>query len=617
MRVDSVSDPSNGAEGRLRAAIDRAAAGARAWRRRALAPDDRWLVSVPDVGAACEVILADRLFRDLTPAEERGLLARIRAAQDPSGAWLAPATGAPDLSLTALGWWACAQAGDDPRSERLTRALRVVHQLGGAQRASFAVRLWLAIGGHIPWSWLPAVPAELWLLPTMAPLSPSQVAPWARGVLTPYLLLSRAPARVHLVDASPLLVRRGGDPVPPRITRHGLVGDLVQNLDAAIKALRKVPRGPLLRASLARAQAWIAQAQQEHGGWFSARPTLLSMLALRVAGASFDDLRIRRGLDYLRRARGWVAAPDLGERHLGQGLQGAPLTALARLIQAAPDDEEAIPWLLAQEIGEPGEWQLRTNAPAGGWPSEPAARRILDVDATCAALDALAALPRTSPQSGPAWAAIRRGIEVLLAMQEPDGGFARFERGESDVWMTTAPWRDAELLAQGARTDEARVRRTASVLRQLARMGLRAEDDRVRRALAFLEPLLAADLGRYSVETVAELALALAALRGVDHPVRRAVERQLRGRQREDGTFGDAVATAAALTGLCALQPGPCVQSQRAARALVAQIEAHGADLPGAATAGHGFSPICHDPSAGPREAAIALRAFAERGGKI
>ncbi len=608
------NEPLSGQD-RLTAAIERAAEGARRWRRRALAPQDRWLVSAPDIGAACEVILADRLFRDLAAEEERGLLARIRAAQDESGAWLGPITGAPDLSLTALGWWACVQAGDDPQSERLVRARRTVHELGGAQRANFAVRLWLAIGGHIPWSWLPAVPAELWLLPAIAPLSPSQVAPWARGVLTPYLLLTHAPARVHLANAAPLLVTRGKDPVPPRITRHGLVGDLVQNLDTGIKMLRKVPRGPLLRASLARAQAWIAGAQQEHGGWFSLRPTLLSMLALRVGGASFDDPRIRSGLAYLRRARGHLR--EGGDIHLAQGLQGPPLAVIARLIQAAPDDESAIPWLLAQETGEAGEWQLRTNAPAGGWPSEPAARRVLDVEATCAALDALATLPKGSAQAGSAWSAMRRAIEVLLAMQEPDGGFARFERGENDVWMTRAPWRDAELLASGSLDDEPRVRRSATVLRQLARMGLHIGDDRVRRGLAWVESTVGLHLGRYSLETLADLALMSAALCAADHPLRRAVEHQLRVRQREDGTFGPPVATAAALAGLCAVQDGVCVQAQRAARALVQQIEASDADLPGTTIAGHGFSPTCQDPSAGTREAAIALRAFAARGGRV
>ncbi len=605
---------------RLEAAIERSFQTSAEWRRRALDPSDPWQLSVPDIGVAAEVLLADRLFRDLQTDEREGLLAWIRALQHPSGAWTDPHTGTPDLSLTSLGWWACVEGGDDPKSERLVRALRIVHELGGAQRASFTVRLWLAIAGKIPWGWLPAIPAELWVLPPSSVFSPSRFCPWARGLLTPYLLLTGAPARVHLCDASPLLITRDGTTIPPRITRHGLVGDLVQNFDTAIKVLRKLPRGPLKKIALGRAQTWVSSAQQAHGGWFSARPTILSLLAHRVAGATFDDPRIRRGLDYLRNARARVRIAEgehRGEVHLAQGLTGAPIATLARLSRAAFTDEDTIPWLLAQELSEAGEWQYRTNAPAGGWPSEAGARQFLDIDATSAVLETLLVLPKDSPQRRGAWAAMRRAIEVLVAAQEPDGSFSRYERGEAEVWLTQAPWRDAEFLADTSAAGEAKVVRTANALRNLARMGWRADDDRVARGLRWLERHVDRSIGSDGVETLAALALCIADLCPQGHAIRDRVERHLRGRQRENGSFGDIVATAQALGALLSFEATPCVQTVRAARHLVAEIEREEGELPGATIAGHGLSPTAYDPSAGIREAGIALQSFAAHGGQL
>lgn len=611
---------------RLTVALGRARAGSAAWRARTprAAPGERWSLAVPDISLACEVLLADRLFHDLGREEAAGLAGWVRASQQPSGAWHVPG-GGPDLSLTAFGWWALVEAGDDPSAEHLVRARRVVHELGGAQRANAAVRLWLAMAGHIPWSWVPTLPAELWLLPAFALLSPSRVAPWGRGVMTPYLLLSRAPARIHVSNAKALLLTRpDGEPILPRLTQPGLLGDLLQSFDQAVKVIRKLPRGPVLDAALARVQRWLVGAQQRHGGWFSARPTLLSLLALRVLGVAYDDPRIRRGLDYLRRARGqtrFVGAGTSDAPYLAQGLLCEPLPVTARLVRVAlaagePGAEDAAAWLLDQEITEPGEWQLRVNAPAGGWPSEPGADRYVDTLSTCAVLEALSAVPMSSPLQPRIRAASRRAVEVLLAMQEPDGGFCRFERGESEVFMTSFPIRDAQLLTAGEPNSPARVRLTALALRQLARRGFLADDDRIARGLSFLWQRVTVDFNTYDVATLAELAQCAAALCPTTHPLRQTVDRQLRGRQREDGGFGAPVLTALAAQGLMALEGTACVQTQRAIRELVQALEA-GDDLGGASVDGFGVSPVCHDPSAGVREAALALGQFAALGGAI
>jgi hypothetical protein len=139
-----------------------------------------------------------------------------------------------------------------------------------------------------------------------------------------------------------------------------------------------------------------------------------------------------------------------------------------------------ITFRVALAAGEPGAeeaavWLLNQDAPAGGWPCEPGADRHVDTLSTCAVLEALAAVPMSSPLQPRSRAESRRAVEVLLAMQEPDRGFCRFERGESELFMTHFPIRDAQ-----------RVRLTALALRQLARRGFQADDDRIARGLAFL-----------------------------------------------------------------------------------------------------------------------------------
>ena len=608
--------------GAIDPAIERLGALLEPWRARARqatqgegSPLTRWLIAVPDVGPTCEVLLADRLLADLGASEREQMLAFVRASQDESGAWL-DLHGRPDLSLTALAYWALAQAGDDRTSERMVKAVRVVHALGGAQRANFEVRLWLAMAGQIEWTWLPAIPAELFLLPPSMPFSPGRFSPWARGVLTPYLLIARAPARLHLADASELLLKRAGETlVAPRLTRPGLAGDLLQMFDRTVKLSRKLPRGPLPHWAQQRALQWIGESQQEHGGWFSVRPTLLSLIALRVMGARSDDARIRRGLDYLRRARGLAQARHgvgVGETGIAQGLCAAPLSTAASLFGCSPQGADAA-WLVRMQLQDPGHWQQRADAPAGGWPIEPGARTHLDLEATTAVLDAIAQLRPDDPASTAAWSAARRATDVLLAMQENNGSFARFERGESTPMMRRLPWSDADLLAYGGADDGTHVRLTAAALSRLAATGFRADDDRLARGLAYLQRTVAERHDPPDLRTLCTLARTTGALLPEEHPLRRDVERRIRTRQRDDGSFGTVLDTAMSLRALLALGHA-CVQAQRAARHLVdAALREHPELVHGTALTpgGFGLSPDTVDPSAPARESLLALRAWA------
>ena len=47
---------------------------------------------------------------------------------------------------------------------------------------------------------------------------------------------------------------------------EGLGGDLLQAFDQSVKLIRKLPRGPVLAAALARVRRWLIGAQQSHGG---------------------------------------------------------------------------------------------------------------------------------------------------------------------------------------------------------------------------------------------------------------------------------------------------------------------------------------------------------------
>jgi squalene-hopene/tetraprenyl-beta-curcumene cyclase len=233
-------------------------------------------------------------------------------------------------------------------------------------------------------------------------------------------------------------------------------------------------------------------------------------------------------------------------------------------------------------------------------------------------LEALTTVPADSSQTSPAWATTRRATDVILAMQEGRGGFARFERGEADVVMRQFPWTDADLLAYGQPGDPAHVRVSAHAIGQLGQTGFRIDDDRIARGIAWLSAMSADEHRDRSIDTLAALAKAVSTTCPSDHPLRGEVERRLRARQREDGSFGNLVETSHALIGLLDLIGEPCVQVRRAAAHLAGAVRRLGDDLEHEGTTsqqGFGLSADTHDPSAGAREVSQALAAFARKAG--
>src|SRR5690606_32375219 len=256
---------------------------------------------------------------------------------------------------------------------------------------------------------------------------------------------------------------------------------------------------------------------------------------------------------------------------------------------------------------EPGPWQDRADASVGGWPSEAAAGQHLDVLATCEALQALHRIAPASPLAGAAWASTRRALDVIVAMQEGHGGFARFERGEAQVFMQRFPWTDADLLAFGSPGDAEHVRLSAAALAQLGYTGFRTDDDRVERGVRWLQSQSLDAPALNDTQLLASLAETYAATCSREHPALRDVERRLRGRQREDGSFGSLVDTAAAIRGLLAAGE-LCVQTIRAARNLVDTLAKQPDVLEHATGA---------EPAAAACATSQALRAFLAAGGTL
>ncbi len=102
---------------------------------------------------------------------------------------------------------------------------------------------------------------------------------------------------------------------------------------------------------------------------------------------------------------------------------------------------KAADWLLSKQILGPGDWQVKNkDAEPGGWAFEFRNDFYPDVDDTAFVLMALQRVKY--PDEARMEAAVRRGMQWLLSMQNRDGGWGAFDRDNDRRFLCNIPFAD-------------------------------------------------------------------------------------------------------------------------------------------------------------------------------
>lgn len=463
----------------------------------------------------------------------------IRSQQRPDGSWANFRDGPGDLSTTIEAYVGLRLAGDRPESEHMRAAAAFAREAGGIEEARVFTHIWLALFGAWPWERVPALPAELILLPPWFPLNAYDFACWARQTIVALsVVLSHRPRRPLPFGLEELRgPRPWSPPAPASLRGRALVG-----FDRLLHLYQRRPLRPLRELALGRAERWIVDRQEDDGSWGGIQPPwVYSMIALSLRGYGLDHPVMQRGLEGLER----FAVED-GTRRMEACQSPVWDTALALIAltdAGLPGDDEALvraaDWLLGEQILARGDWSIRRpGLEPGGWAFEFENVNYPDVDDT--AVVALALRRAGHPDPLRADAAIERGAAWVEGMQSDDGGWGAFDADNCRSLVRELPFCDFGEVIDPPSADV-----TAHALEMLAELG-RGGSDRARRGLDWLLSAQEEDgswFGRWGVNHVYGTGAALPALAAAGvppgaEPVRRAVA-WLERHQNLDGGWGE------------------------------------------------------------------------------
>ena len=539
--------------------------------------------------------------------DARAVARHLLGQQEPGGHWGQYPGGPIDLSATVkavLALRAVYADGGAPADlhSRLDAAKRATLAAGGAERVNSFTRYYLALLGQIAYRQCPAVPPELMLVPGFSPLNLSEMSAWSRTIVVPLSLLWHfQPSRdlpaegVTVAD----LFTGGPENLPLRMPRCEAVEREVgtakfdwhrffYGLDRIYKAADAVRFRPLRKLAVKRAERWVLDRLAGSDGLGAIFPPMVwAVVGLKCLGYSETSPEVAGQLAELDRLK---LTDEDADRQPVTRLQPckSPVwdTAIAAiglresgLPPHHPTVRKAADWLLDREIRTPGDASLRDpKLEPAGWCFEYRNRFYPDTDDTCMVLMALArCLPagsgtdwtadfglgaddrtviagrdvdprqavRDVAAAAPLTAAIRRGVNWLIALQNRDGGWGAFDKDNTRELYCRVPFADHNAMIDPSTADL-----TARMLELFGLLGVPREEPFMRRAERYLDDAQEADgswYGRWGVNHLygtwqGLLGLAAIGVRGEDPRVRRAV-RWLKSVQQAGGGFGESPAS--------------------------------------------------------------------------
>lgn len=475
----------------------------------------------------------------------------VRQRQLPDGGWSIYPGGPSELNATVKAYFALKLAGDFPDAVHLESARATIHRLGGLERSNSYVRFYLALVGAVGWELVPSIPPELMLLPNWFYINIYEMSSWTRGIVIPMAIVSavrpewRLPERARVdelfLDAADKKAAFGWGKEILSWRNFFLA------LDRTLKLYEKLPWKPLRQRALRAAESWILDHIERSEGLAAIYPAMMNLIfALMALGHGPDDPLTAREIRVFSRFE--IEEDDTIRLMPCVSPVWDTCIAMVALEEAGlpadhPSLVRAAEWLLEKQVLGPGDWQVKNkDAEPGGWAFEFRNDWYPDVDDTAFVLMALQRVDY--PDKTRMEAAVRRGIQWLLSMQNRDGGWGAFDRDNDRKFLCNIPFADHNAMIDPSTADV-----TARVVECLGRYGWPADHPVIERAVKFLLKDQAADgswFGRWGTNYVYGTGGVLRALETVSLTAREYCRRAvawLRAVQKADGSFGESLAS--------------------------------------------------------------------------
>jgi squalene-hopene/tetraprenyl-beta-curcumene cyclase len=413
----------------------------------------------------------------------------LRNRQRAHGGWELYWGDGGELSTSVEAYFALKLLGDSPDAPHMQAARDFILKRGGVTKARVFTKLHLALFGAFDWAGVPSMPPWIMLLPRWFPFTIYEMASWARSSTVPLLIVcDKKPIwRTPNGDADELYAegRANADLSLPNPDGLFSIGGPFIGLDKLFKFAEKHNLHPRREESLALAEQWTLDHQDESGDWGGILPAMLnSLLGLHCRGYQPDHPVMRKGLEAVDRFC-IETEDDFHTQPCVSPVWDTALTVLAMLDSGvAPDDPaltKAGEWLLSKQIFRDGDWKIKNRTgKSGGWAFEFWNDFFPDTDDTSVVVMALDRLKLKNEDEKRR--RLNAAVEWVLSMQCKPGGWAAFDLDNDLEILNQIPYGDLKAMIDPCTADL-----TGHVLEMLGATKYPAPPGVIDRAVSFIQ----------------------------------------------------------------------------------------------------------------------------------
>jgi squalene/oxidosqualene cyclase-like protein len=388
----------------------------------------------------------------IEPAAQHEMLRYLKTHQNDDGGFGLHVEAKSAVFPTALNYVAARLLGETSDAAWLGRARVWLAEHGGPLRSAAWGKYFLALLNLYDYRGLAPVLPELWLLPTRLPFHPSRLWCHCRMV---YLPLSYLYGRRSAAVLSPLIgeLRRelypegyesiAWDRARDEVAPSDELSPRSPLLDVATRFLlgfeARAPR-PLRKKALSYVLDQIRR-EDANTDYICIGPIskLLHTLVWHFENPRGEELKqhARRLGDYLYQAADGLKMNGYDNSRLwdtafaAQAIARAPLAERSRSVLDA-----AFTYLEANQVLQdvPERERCFRHASKGGWPFSTRDHGWPISDCTAEGLKACLAIEAATGKSLPRWR-LDAAVELMLSLQNPDGGWATYELTRGPTWL--------------------------------------------------------------------------------------------------------------------------------------------------------------------------------------